>query len=278
MNIIDNRGLAYGDGFFSTMGVYRGAILWFDYHLQRLQSHAHVLNLDIDIEAIISQLQSHAHDIDEGIIKIVITRANQAPYKIRGYGFATGNNGRQAEFFIKSIAQVMPHYHTISDNHPIPIYQASTQQPQQHHALCLNAQLAHLPQPLVGLKSLNCLDNVLIAGELEQAKANNPYLVEGLVTDVTGQWVEGVMSNVFYQLDDNSQWHTPPINNSGVNGVMRQVIINYYKNNGQTIIERDLTNNDLPSITGLFFTNAVKGVITIDKLWLSGGEFLDFNK
>lgn len=31
----DNRGLAYGDGFFTTIGVIDGLILWQDYHYQR---------------------------------------------------------------------------------------------------------------------------------------------------------------------------------------------------------------------------------------------------
>ncbi|MGB2081588.1 MAG: hypothetical protein ACPHVJ_01460, partial [Psychrobacter sp.] len=33
---LDNRGLAYADGFFTTMGIIDGLILWSDYHYQRL--------------------------------------------------------------------------------------------------------------------------------------------------------------------------------------------------------------------------------------------------
>ena len=45
---LDNRGLAYGDGFFTTMGVIDEQILWLDYHQQRLNSHATALQLQLD--------------------------------------------------------------------------------------------------------------------------------------------------------------------------------------------------------------------------------------
>ena len=57
---LDNRGLAYGDGFFTTMGVIDGLILWQDYHYQRLISHAKALQLDLDSRSLLATLQTHA--------------------------------------------------------------------------------------------------------------------------------------------------------------------------------------------------------------------------
>ena len=45
---LDSRGLAYADGFFTTMGVIDGLILWPEHHLQRLISHAQALQLALD--------------------------------------------------------------------------------------------------------------------------------------------------------------------------------------------------------------------------------------
>ncbi|MBS9779817.1 MAG: aminotransferase class IV [Moraxellaceae bacterium] len=263
--IFSNRGFCYADGFFSTMGVYQGGILYFSYHKNRLISHSQALQLNIDIEEIIQQLTVHAQQINEGIIKIVITRANQAKYGVRGYGFVTD----EVEIFIQTTAQKMPSYQqlftkkfTKQSTKPIPI------NPPQH-AICLQSQIACLPKPLVGLKSLNRLDSVLVAGELEQAKKENAKLIEGLVSDISGDWVEGVISNVFYQLNHSNEWHTPPIDKSGVNGVMRNVLIDYYQNNGQAVSERRLTTDDLTHISAMFFCNAIRGIMPIEKLWLT---------
>ena len=59
----NNRGLAYGDGFFTTMAVFDGAILWLDYHRQRLISHAHALQLDVDSDQLLIKLQAQAQQL-----------------------------------------------------------------------------------------------------------------------------------------------------------------------------------------------------------------------
>ncbi len=275
--LFDNRGFAYADGFFSTMGVYQGHILYLDYHRQRIVNHGLALKFTLDVQSVIQQLQSHTQQINEGIVKIVIIRTKQTGRGVRSYGFVDG----EAEVFIKPIAQSMPHYHNLFSHHDlstdcIPVNPAK-------EAICLQSQIGCLPKPLVGLKSLNRLDNVLVAGEFEQARQQNPRLIEGLVADITGDWVEGVMSNVFYQLKgidikEIDTWYTPPIYQSGVNGIMRQLIIDKYQhkcqNKEQIITERRLSNHDLANISAMFFCNAVRGIMPINKLWLSDNNHL----
>ena len=150
-------------------------------------------------------------------------------------------------------------------------------------AKCLQSQLASLPEPLAGLKSLNRLDGVMIAGELQRHKQQNPELVEGLVADMGGNWVEGVMSNIFYQLKPkpdatNSQqtslnWYTPPIIHSGVRGIMRQVIMDRLASQGVSVQERLLRDADLSQIESMFFCNAVRGVIPVQQLWFQDERF-----
>ncbi len=318
--LCNNRGFAYADGFFTTMGVHQGKILWLGYHQQRLISHSLALSLSLDLQAITNQLNAQAKQINEGILKLVITRADQTKHNIQGYGFLPiinhhdkidnkaednkkNNNkiiGSSVEVIIKTIAQSMPSYHQLNaySSKPQPPYHPliTSKIPIQAtaEAICLSAKIACLPKPLVGLKSLNRLDSVLVAGELEQAKLSNPRLIEGLVADINDNWVEGVMSNVFYQLKhpltgttqsnsmNTKSWFTPPIDNSGVNGVMRQVIMDQQITNKTdklnsikpTIIERRLTTADLPHISAMFFCNAVRGIIPISKLWLSANRQL----
>ena len=60
---LDNRGLAYGDGFFTTMAVRDGQVLWADYHWQRLASHAVALQLDIATPHLVSSLKAYAQQL-----------------------------------------------------------------------------------------------------------------------------------------------------------------------------------------------------------------------
>ncbi len=300
---LDNRGLAYADGFFTTMAITDGKILWADYHWQRLASHARALQLDIPKPSLLSELNCYAKQLQQGVMKVIITRATQS---VRGYGFCTNAEGSACEIWLK----IMPaNKQTISQ----PIHQATlrlandckiTLQPPTT-AICLTSQLAWLPPTLAGLKTLNRLDNVLASGELQRLKmsavsslADTSVIGEGLVRDMTGNWVEGTMSNVFYQLSTlttasdyiqnnaiknnahyltSGQWYTPPMTQSGVAGVMRQVIIDSLSNTENPVIIRSLPDEDLPKLSQLFFCNAVRGIMPVTALTLLLGEVVEFN-
>ena len=293
----NNRGLAYGDGFFTTMAVIEGTILWLDYHQQRLISHSQALQLDIDSDELLLDLQAQAQQLQQGMLKLIITRAEQA---LRGYGFKTSESGSACEIWLKAtpITEVIAEQLSLPDGRSL-LLQPMTQ------ACCLASQLACLPPTLAGLKSLNRLDNVLASGELQSinAELDSAYKSygEGLLRDMSGAWVEGTMSNVFYQLNDTvyskstlslkantvnnsgplnyltkSQWYTPSMSQSGVAGVMRQVIIDALAVTTKPVIIRPLTDNDLPQLSQLFFCNAVRGVMPVSALILLSGEIVSF--
>ena len=302
---LDNRGLAYGDGFFTTMGVIDGQILWLDYHQQRLNSHAIALQLQLDSAALLTILKMHAKQLQQGMLKLIVTRAAQ---EVRGYGYITNTGGSACEVWLRSspmsiaTAQSLP----LSNGQSIPLQPAAT-------AICLSSQMACLPPPLAGLKSLNRLDNVLASGELHAIKAKaledniKPSIGEGLLRDMSGHWVEGTMSNVFYQLSDSrllespsseinttvnankgntdkdkanyltqGQWYTPSMAQSGVAGVMRQVIIDGLSTSNNPVIIRSLQDEDLPHLSQLFFCNALRGIMPMTSLRLLSGEVVGF--
>ena len=293
---LDNRGLAYGDGFFTTMGVIDGQILWLDYHQQRLTSHATALRLQLDSQLLLAMLKIHAKQLQQGMLKLIITRAEQ---EVRGYGYTPNIGGGSAcEIWLKSSPMAITTARSLplADGQFIPLQPAAS-------AICLSSQIACLPPPLAGLKSLNRLGNVLASGELQAIKAKTlagtikPSIAEGLLRDMSGQWVEGTMSNVFYQLveapvakssnrphsQNNSsnyltqgQWYTPSMAQSGVAGVMRQVIIDALANTERPVVMRSLHDEDLPRITRLFFCNALRGIMPMSSLRLFSGEVVSF--
>ena len=291
---LDNRGLAYGDGFFTTMGVIDGQILWLDYHQQRLNSHATALQLQLDSHSLLTILKTHAKQLQQGMLKLIVTRASQ---EVRGYGYTPSNCGSICEIWLKSspmsitTAQSLP----LLDGQFIPLQPAAS-------AICLSSQIACLPPPLAGLKSLNRLDNVLASGELHAIKAkaleDNIKLSfgEGLLRDISGQWVEGTMSNVFYQLSQSpvakssnrphaqsnsnylsaGQWYTPSMAQSGVAGVMRQVIIYELSTSESPVVIRSLRDEDLSHLSRLFFCNALRGIMPMKNLTLLSGKVVGF--
>ena len=302
---LDNRGLAYGDGFFTTMGVIDGQILWLDYHQQRLNSHAIALQLQLDSDALLIILKMHAKQLQQGMLKLIVTRAAQ---EVRGYGYTPSKFGSACEIWLKSSPMSIATAQSLSlpDGQFIPLQSAAT-------AICLSSQIACLPPPLSGLKSLNRLDNVLASGELHTIKAKaledniKPSIGEGLLRDMSGHWVEGTMSNVFYQLSDSrllespsskidatvnankgntnkdkanyltqGQWYTPSMAQSGVAGVMRQVIIDGLSPRMNPVIIRSLQDEDLPHLSQLFFCNALRSIMPMTGLRLLSGEVVGF--
>ena len=294
---LDNRGLAYGDGFFTTMGVIDGQILWLDYHQQRLVSHATALQLQLDSQLLLAMLKIHAKQLQQGMLKLIITRAEQ---EVRGYGYTPNIGGGSAcEIWLKSSPMAITTARSLplADGQFIPLQPTAS-------AICLSSQIACLPPTLAGLKSLNRLDNVLASGELQAIKAKTladtikPSIAEGLLRDISGHWVEGTMSNVFYQLveepvakssnrphsqnNSNSnyltqgQWYTPSMAQSGVAGVMRQVIIDTLSTSNNPVIIRSLQDDDLPHLSQLFFCNALRGIMPMSSLRLLSGEVVSF--
>lgn len=279
---IDSRVIAYGDGFFTTMAVVAGQINWLSYHLDRIDESVHALQLNLtnaDLDAanldsfnlesfnlespnhttirvyFNSQLVNFAKTLNHGMLKLIVCRKNQP---IKGYGFCNC----QFDAFIK----LMPTDKPLAQQANQVIIQPAAS------AICLTQQIACLPKPLVGLKLLNAQDKVMASHELWQHQTQDAQMIDGLVQDVMGHWVEGTFCNVFYQLNHENVWYTPPINRSGVKGVMRQVLLAKFAKSDRAHEERYLASEELANITSLFFCNAVRGILPIQALILPDGH------
>ena len=239
----------------------------------------------------------YAKQLQQGMLKLIVMRSTQ---DIRGYGYTPSESGSACDIWLKCSAMTVATAEPLClpDGRSIPIQPSSA-------AICLSSQLSCLPLPLAGLKSLNRLDNVLASGELQGIKAQisksntEQSIGEGLLRDMSGQWVEGTMSNVFYQLSESpyaaseklstlpphrgnanylitGQWYTPSMTQSGVAGVMRQVIIDALSSTEYPIVIRPLQDEDLPQLTQVFFCNALRGIMPMSRLTLLSGMVVGF--
>ncbi len=112
-------------------------------------------------------------------------------------------------------------------------------------------QVLGLTMPsLVGLKSLNRLEQVLLKHEADQKG-----WVEALVTDVQGSVIEGISSNCFIRL--NNTWITPELRYNGVHGVMRAEILSRMQQQGIACEQRFIDLEEISKFESLFFCNAL---------------------
>ena len=229
VNQIDllDRAFHYGDGCFTTARIRRNRIELADRHLARLRMSQQKLSLQADLDLIEKSLQALLKSEAElnGTLKIVLSRGIGQ----RGYSLPDHPADLWVFYYPK----------TVQDFSYEQIQTGVLQQ-----AIGLN-----MPN-LVGLKTLNRLEQVLLKQEADQHG-----WPEALVTDVQGTIVEGVSSNCFLRI--NNTWITPELRYNGVTGVMRAEILERMLQQGIICEQRSLDLNEISSIQSLFFCNAL---------------------
>jgi 4-amino-4-deoxychorismate lyase len=164
-----DRGLAYGDGLFETMGAVNGTIRRLDYHLERLaEGCARLAMPPLDERTIRDEIRAHCPRSGRAVVKLIVTRGPGA----RGYG----PPARSEPTRILSIS-AWP-------NHPAENYSAGIR------VKVCELRLAEAPR-LAGMKHLCRLEQVL--AELELGRSAQ----QGLLLDASGRVVGGTRCNLF---------------------------------------------------------------------------------
>ena len=109
---------------------------------------------------------------------------------------------------------------------------------------------------LFGYKHLNRLDSVLARSEWEDKN-----IFEGVFVDSKKNILEGTMTNIFFV--HKKTLITPPIIDSGINGVMRQVIIDKAKFFFDKLVIQKINLRDVEKFDQMFLTNSVLKVIPV---------------
>lgn len=234
-----DRGLAYGDGLFSTIKVEYGKPLLWEFHLQRLQLGAQKLYFpEFDWAQLSDEINRVANglaDEKSSVLKIIITRGSGG----RGYSM-TGCDSPQRIIS----TSIYPDFYLQWQTQGIKLIQCE-------YKLASNKQLA-------GLKTLNRLDQVLIKRELDSKDA-----VEGIVCDSQGYVIEACSANIFIYLD--KQWKTPKLDSSGVAGVLRRQLIARALQAGIDIVEEHIHIDRLQQAQAICLTNALMGIVPVSQ-------------
>ncbi|WP_462378992.1 aminodeoxychorismate lyase [Pseudomonas sp. Marseille-QA0892] len=227
---VGDRGLAYGDGLFETVLVRDGRATLMQQHLARLRAGCERLYLPFDVAAMHDELNRFAHVVGEGVIKLTYTRGDGK----RGYAVPIPATPRR-----------------ILTASPLPSYPARNAEQGVALFPC-NTRLAHQPM-LAGLKHLNRLEQVLARAEWSDER-----FAEGLVRDAEGLVIEGVFTNLF--MVEDGTLVTPSLSRCGVEGVMRNALIDAASACGIRCEVREISLETLLAVQEVFVCNSVVGI------------------
>lgn len=237
---INDRGLAYGDGLFTTAKIIDGRVELLAHHIRRLVDGCNKLSITLPPSLIngdlAKQLSNVANNYALATLKVIITTGSGG----RGYSRVGLNN--DSSNLIILIFDFPKHYDSLS---------------QSGITLGLSKQKIAISPMLAGIKHLNRLEQVLLRRELDNSDEDDL-----VVCNVTGQVVEATSANLFY-------WHkghlcTPDVSVSGVDGLMRQFIIAHYNKRYSTKIGIEKTTvTQLKQADAMFTCNSVTGILPV---------------
>lgn len=248
---VNDRSIHYGDGLFETILFSNHKLYYWQQHYQRLKNSAEKLKLNCPDEELllddIRQLALNAELAGKHVnaIKIIITRGTAG----RGYQFAQSKGVQGSENRIVSLSPLAEDYSSLVSGRLVS------------GKLYLCNQQVSINKNLAGIKHLNRLENVLARNEWNPADND---IVDGLMLNANRHVIEGSMSNLF-AVNDN-QLFTPNLELSGVNGVMRNMIIACAKKNSIAVSIVDLTVDELLSMSEIFISNSLIGIKSVNQI------------
>jgi 4-amino-4-deoxychorismate lyase len=231
-----DRGLQYGDGLFETLRCEQGRVRWFERHLARLAEGCARLGLpEPDGPLLRREAESLLEGCPRALVKLVLTRGIAT-----ARGYRPGGDERVTR---------------IVTRHPWP----AAAGPEFRLGLS-PVRLACNPL-LAGLKHLNRLEQVLA-----QRAAAAVGVDEVLMCSTDGEVISGSMSNLF--LVQDGALLTPPLEQCGVAGVMRSLVLELAPCLGFSVQVAALSVPQLAAAPALFMTNVRLGVQAVH--WYDG--------
>jgi len=229
---VTERGLAYGDGLFTTAKIVDGQVILLDKHIERLSLGCNILKLNLALNInLTDQLKSVAKDFSKAVIKVMITAGSG------GRGYSRVGLSDNSTNIIIMVSDFPNHYDDLAQN---------------GIELGDSVQRISTSPMLAGVKHLNRLEQVLLRAELDERSEDDL-----VVTNCQGDVIEATSSNLFYWLD--GQLCTPEISTSGVDGIIRQTII---ANSPQVnVCKTQLV--DLKQAQGMFICNSLMGIMPV---------------
>ncbi|WP_237385177.1 aminodeoxychorismate lyase [Xenorhabdus sp. Sc-CR9] len=193
---VGDRAVQFGDGCFTTIRIEQGQPALLPLHIKRLQKGVEKLFMPaLDWAQLENHIKQAVQGCKSGVLKVILSRGMGG----RGYSFDDAIEPTK----ILSLNPYPEHYIT---------------QRQKGVSLTLSPISMGINPYLAGIKHLNRLEQVLIKQFIDKSTSD-----EALVLDSDGLLVECCAANIFWRKGKNV--YTPDLNQCGVEGIMRQKII-----------------------------------------------------
>ncbi|NNE56331.1 MAG: 4-amino-4-deoxychorismate lyase [Flavobacteriales bacterium] len=233
--IVENRAFHFGDGFFESIRVVNGRIVFFQNHYQRILDTCKALRIDIppeltpdSLEEEINLLVSTNEIAQGGRVRLTIFR------KSTGYYLPQSN---QMDYVIEA--------YPIEDN----FFKLN----EQGCTVDIYPDVRKDVNMFSMYKTLNCSLYIMAS-----MYANERGIDDSLIQNNRGTIIEGTSTNLF--LVSNGVLYTPSLDEGCIAGTMRMNIINIALENEIKVYECSLNPQNLLVADEIFLSNAIKGI------------------
>jgi len=237
-----DHGLLYGDGVFEGIRAYSGIVFKLKEHLDRLHRSAHTIRLRIPMtksemtRAVLETLRKN--DLKDAYIRLVVTR---------GIGDLGLDPRKCPKPTVIIIAEPI-----------IQIYETEAKEKG------MTAVISWVKRDSVDattheIKSLNYLNSILA-----KIEANNAGVDEAICLDKNGLVCEGTGENIF--MVKEGKIVTPPISTGALAGITRERVMKLAEDLGYTVVERNITPNELFNADEVFFTGTAAEVVPVREI------------
>ena len=237
VSILD-RGFCYGDGLFETMRAFNGKVFRSNQHLERLFRSLPLIFMDLpmtlhEVNSVVKETLDR-NKFKNAIIRLTVTRGiNEPSFQI------------DPEVPPTLVVHARPH-HSL----PKAIYRNGVQ------VTLLTLPAPTLPGVNQGLKTCNYLSNILVR-EISQRQGS----MEGIIVDPILGVTEGATSNIFIVKDGILK--TPASNNSVLEGITRQVVLEIAMNHKVPVSKGLLVSEDIYNADEIFITNSGIDIVPV---------------
>lgn len=232
---INNRSFRYGDGFFETIKIINGQFLLKDLHFERIKRSLEILKLQFQKNFTIELLE-------QDILQTVKKNKHQSLARVRINFFR-----KDGELFE-------------ANNHQCNILIQSFKLNEAFNELNKNGlEIDFYPDTkkstdiFSSIKTNNYLLYTMAAIWAKENKLNDALLLNS-----NNQVTDSCIANVFLVVGENIL--TPNLDSGCVDGVMRKNIIQQLHQKNITVIEKNISIDEVLKADEVFLTNAIKGI------------------
>ena len=251
VNLVDDRGLAYGHGLFETTLLIDSQIPLLDRHLSRLTQDSHLMGILADNDEIRHYLNLFIQTlsdqfINSGVVKIILT---------------AGRGGRGYAMPEKMVPTLIFSYTSLPED--------VKYQRDQGIDIRLCRHLLATGSTLAGVKHLNRLDQVMARSEWSHDRYQ-----EGLMFNQADEVIEATSANIFVRTTEGF-WITPDLSQSGVSGVMRGLLIEeVFRNCDIKVSVAGVNRDTLLGAQQILLCNSVRGILRVNSVYSDNDQLL----